>query len=165
MRVVPRAAPESLTGLFFFLIQFHVLVDNKPFNVPQPPQSEVDELAHRVLCIIDLCKDGIFIARRNLAEQAGRDPDKEKEIASANTMLSLVPMLRQGFPATASSNRGATSGDSPNPLKRDHDSMVNGTAVSLVPRIPNIYFAFSRALTLSSSSPFPFASLFFPFAR
>jgi hypothetical protein len=119
----------------------HVLVKYKPFNVPQPPQSEVDELGHRVLCIIELCKDIIFRARRKLAEQAGRDPDKE--IASANAMLSMVPTLRQALPATASagaSNRGVnlkgTSGDPSNPLKRDHDSMVSGTVVSLVPRIP-----------------------------
>lgn len=109
-------------------------------NVPQPPQCEVDELAHRVLCIIDLCKDIIFKARRSLAERAGRDPDKE--IASANAMLSAVPTLRQAFPATTTSgtsNRGAnargTSGDPSNPLKRDHDSMVNNTAVSLVLQI------------------------------
>lgn len=101
-------------------------------NVPQPPQSEVDELAHRVLCIIELCKDIIFKARRSLAERAGRDPDKE--VASANAMLSVVPSLRQAFPATATSARG-TSGVPLNPLKRDHDSMVNGTAVSLVLQI------------------------------
>jgi len=106
-------------------------------NVPQPPQSEVDELAHRVVCIIELCKNIIVRARRSLAERAGRDPDKE--IASANAMLSVVPTLCQAFPATATSgasNRGVnvrgTSSDSPNPLKRDHNSMVGGTAVSLV---------------------------------
>lgn len=106
-------------------------------NVPQPPQSEVDELAHRVLCIIELCKDIIFRARRSLAERAGRDPDKE--IASANAMLSAVPMLRQAFPATTSSgasNRGVNArGDPSNPLKRDYDLMVSGLAVSLVLQI------------------------------
>lgn len=109
-------------------------------NVPQPPQCELDELAHRVLCIVELCKDIIFKAKRSLAEQAGLDPDKE--IASANAMLSVVPTLQQAFPATATygaSNRGVnargTSGVPPNPLKRDHDSMVSGTAVSLVLQI------------------------------
>jgi hypothetical protein len=54
-------------------------------------------------------------------------------------MLTAVPTLRQAFPATATpgaSDRGVNargmSGDPPNPLKRDHDSMVSGTAVSLV---------------------------------
>jgi hypothetical protein len=121
---------------FFFL---HILVKYKPMNVPQPPQSEVEELAHRVLCIIELCKDIIVRARRTLAERAGRDPDKE--IASANAMLSIAPTLRQALPATTgsgASNRGVhvrgTSGDLLNPLKRDHDSMVSGMAVSLVLR-------------------------------
>jgi hypothetical protein len=122
----------------FILIMSHVLVKYKPLNVPRPLQSEVDELAYRVLCIIELCKDILLKAKRMEAEQAGRDPNKE--IVSANAMLSMLPMLRQAFPATASaglSNRGAdvqsTSGDPLNPLKRDHDSMINGTAVSLVP--------------------------------
>ena len=112
----------------FSPITLHILVKYKPMNVPQPPRSEVDELAHRVICIIDLCKDLIIRASRTLAERAGRDPDKE--IASANAMLSMVPTLRQAFPAT----RG-TSGNPSNPLKRDHDSMVSGTAVSLVLQI------------------------------
>jgi len=113
----------------------HILVKYKPMNVPQPPQSEIDELAHRVLCIIELCKDVISKAKRSLAERAGRDPDKE--IASANTMLSVVPTLRRAFPATTRSgalnrgvNAGGTSGHLLNLLKRDHDSMVSGTAVS-----------------------------------
>ncbi len=128
MRVVPQTVllRTGHSQVPFSPITLHISVKYKPMNVPQPPQSEVDELAHRVLCIIELCKDIIVKARRSLAEQAGRDPDKE--IASANAMLSVVPTLRQAFPATA------TSGAS-NPLKRDHESMVSGTAVSLVLQI------------------------------
>ena len=141
VRVVPRTAllcTRHSQVPFSPIACMHILVKYKPMNVPQPPQSEVDELAHRVLCIIELCKDIIFRARRSLAERAGRDPDKE--IASANAMLSVVPTLRQAFPATATSgasNRGVNgmSGEPPNPLKRDHDSMVSGTAVSLVLQI------------------------------
>ena len=136
VRVVPRAAVcTSRSQVSFSPITLHTLVKYKPMNVPQPPQSEIDELAHRVLCIIELCKDTIFRARRTLAERAGRDPNKE--ITSANAMLSVLPTLRQALPATAASKRGVSvCGDRPNPLKRDHDSMVSGTAVSLVLRIP-----------------------------
>jgi hypothetical protein len=124
----------------FSPIAWHMLVKYKSMNIPQPPQSEVDELAHRVLCIIELCKDIIFRAKRSLAERAGLDPDKE--IASANAMLSSVPTLRLAFTATATSgassrgvNARGTSGDPLNPLKRDYDLMVSGTAVSLVLQI------------------------------
>lgn len=140
VRVRPRAVPPytSRSQVSFSPTTLHALVKYKPMNVPHPPQSEIDELAHRVVCIIELCKDTIFKARRTLAERAGGDPDKE--IASANAMLSAWPTLRQAFPATAASNRAVsvrgTSGDLPNPLKRDHDSMVSGTAVSLVLQIP-----------------------------
>jgi len=136
VRVVPRAllVCTSRSQVSFSPITLHVLAKYKAMNVPQPSQSEIAELAHRLLCIVELCKDSMFRAKRAHAVRAGRDPDKE--IASANARLSVLPTLRQALPATAASNREVnvrgTGGDPPNPLKRGHDSMVSGTAVSLV---------------------------------
>ena len=103
-------------------------------NVPQPPQCEINELTFRVLCIIDLCKDIIFKAKLSLNEQAEREGQdvSEEEVALANVLLKAVPMLRLAFSTTATSG---ASGDPSNPLKRNHDSMVNNTAVSLVLQI------------------------------